>query len=371
MELYEIKNRLDYFEQQIDSFRGSLDLEGLEADIADYDHQMSQPGFWDDNEAAQVVIKKSNEAKQAYDSLNNLITQVEELAMAVELYELSQDPELLAEAESLTSQVEELINNYALEMLLSGEHDESDAILEIHPGAGGTESQDWGSILLRMYQRWADHKGYQVAVIDYQAGEEAGIKSVTLEIRGRNAYGYLKSEKGVHRLVRISPFDSNSRRHTSFASVEVVPVLDDTIEVVINDDDLRIDTYRASGAGGQHVNKTDSAVRITHLPTGIVTQSQSQRSQLQNREQAMALLKAKLYQKQEEDKQAELDQIKGNQKEIAWGSQIRSYVFHPYSMVKDHRTNYEVGNADAVVDGELDGFIDAYLKWAMNLNEEG
>ena len=220
-------------------------------------------------------------------------------------------------------------------------------------------------MLLRMDQRWADKQGFKVTVLDYQDGEEAGIKSVTLEIEGHNAYGYLKSEKGVHRLVRISPFDSNSRRHTSFASVEVTPMLDDTIEIDINPDDLRIDTYRASGAGGQHINKTSSAIRITHIPTGIVTQSQSQRSQFQNRDLAMAMLKAKLYQLEEENKAKELAALKGEQKDIAWGSQIRSYVFHPYAMVKDHRTGYEVGNTGAVMDGDLNGFIDAYLKWQM------
>lgn len=254
---------------------------------------------------------------------------------------------------------------YELSLLLKGPYDKRNAIVELHPGAGGTESQDWGSMLLRMYTRWAEQHGFSVETLDYQAGDEAGIKSVTLLIKGYNAYGYLRSEKGVHRLVRISPFDSNARRHTSFCSVDVMPELDNTIDIEINPDDLKIDTYRASGAGGQHINKTSSAVRITHLPTGVVVASQAQRSQLKNREQAMGMLKAKLYQLEEDKKAQEAAAIKGEQLEIGWGSQIRSYVFHPYNMVKDHRTNYETGNVQAVMDGDLDNFIDAYLKWQL------
>ena len=344
---------------------GLFDLDLLEADIADFENQMTQADFWDNNEKAQEVIQALNAKKETYQTISTLSDQVEELAMALELYQGSNDMELYQEAEAIVPILSKAIDNYETLLLLSGEYDANDAILEIHPGAGGTESQDWGSLLLRMYQRYASNKGFDVEVIDYQAGDEAGIKSVILEVKGHNAYGLLKSEKGVHRLVRISPFDSNARRHTSFASIEVTPLIDQTVEVEIDPDDLRIDTYRASGAGGQHVNKTDSAVRITHIPTGIVTQSQSQRSQLQNRDQAMNLLKSKLHQLQEEQKAQELAEIKGDQKEIAWGSQIRSYVFHPYSMVKDHRTNYEVGNTDKVMDGELDEFIDAYLKWSI------
>ena len=326
---------------------------------------MSAPDFWDDNEKAQKIISQLNLAKETYSTIYALEEGVADIEVALELYEETEDADILAEAEGQVTQVQADLDAYEMKLLLSGPHDANNAILEIHPGAGGTESQDWGSMLLRMYQRWADKQGFKVTVLDYQDGEEAGIKSVTLEIEGHNAYGYLKSEKGVHRLVRISPFDSNSRRHTSFASVEVTPMLDDTIEIDINPDDLRIDTYRASGAGGQHINKTSSAIRITHIPTGIVTQSQSQRSQFQNRDLAMAMLKAKLYQLEEENKAKELAALKGEQKDIAWGSQIRSYVFHPYAMVKDHRTGYEVGNTGAVMDGDLNGFIDAYLKWQM------
>lgn len=323
---------------------------------------MSQPDFWNDNEKAQKIIDASNQSKATYQNIQTMSDDLEELMTAVELYEATGDQELLDEAFLMIEKLTKEISNYELNLLLSGPYDKNDAILEIHPGAGGTESQDWGSMLLRMYQRWAENEGYIVDILDYQSGDEAGIKSVTLSIKGLNAYGYLKSEKGVHRLVRISPFDSNSRRHTSFASIEVTPEIDDSIEVEINQDDLRIDTYRASGAGGQHINKTSSAIRITHIPTGIVTQSQSQRSQFQNRDTAMKLLKAKLYQKQLEEQEASMREIKGEQKEIAWGSQIRSYVFHPYSMVKDHRSNYEVGNAQSVIDGELNGFINAYLR---------
>lgn len=351
--------------KRLTALGGHFDLDLLEADIADYENQMAQADFWDDNEKAQAIIQDLNAKKETYQTISTLEEQLEELSMALELFEESNDMEFFNEAESIVSSLSKAIENYETMLLLSGEYDANDAILEIHPGAGGTESQDWGSMLLRMYQRFASNKDFKVEVIDYQAGDEAGIKSVILEVKGHNAYGLLKSEKGVHRLVRISPFDSNARRHTSFASVEVTPLIDQTVEVEIDPDDLRIDTYRASGAGGQHVNKTDSAVRITHIPSGIVTQSQSQRSQLQNKEQAMNLLKSKLHQLEEEQKAKELAEIKGDQKDIAWGSQIRSYVFHPYSMVKDHRTNFEVGNTDKVMDGELDDFIDAYLKWSI------
>ncbi|NQD68485.1 peptide chain release factor 2, partial [Bacillus haikouensis] len=254
------------------------------------------------------------------------------------------------------------LNDYELQLLLSEEYDKNNAILELHPGAGGTESQDWGSMLLRMYTRWGEKKGFKVETLDYLPGDEAGIKSVTLAIKGHNAYGYLKAEKGVHRLVRISPFDSSGRRHTSFVSCEVMPEFNEEIEIEIRTEDLKIDTYRASGAGGQHINTTDSAVRITHLPTNVVVTCQSERSQIKNRESAMKMLKAKLYQKRIEEQEQEMAEIRGEQKEIGWGSQIRSYVFHPYSMVKDHRTNTESGNVQGVMDGDIDPFINAYLR---------
>lgn len=346
-------------------FGGLFDLDQLETDIADYEYQMSQPNFWDDNEKAKKIIHTLNTSKDIYESMRNLEQQYEELMMTIELYDESQDMDMFDEASQLIKLIDRDLNRYELDLLLSGEHDANNAILEIHPGAGGTESQDWGSMLFRMYKRWAEQSGFQIEILDYQAGDEAGIKSVTMAIIGNNAYGYLKSEKGIHRLIRISPFDSNSRRHTSFVSVEVTPEIDDTVEVEINNDDLRVDTFRASGAGGQHINKTSSAIRITHIPTGIVTQSQSQRSQIQNRETAMKLLRAKLYQIQLDEQEAQLQEMKGEQKDIAWGSQIRSYVFHPYNMVKDHRTNVEVGNTQAVMDGDINQFIDAYLHWMI------
>jgi peptide chain release factor 2 len=323
---------------------------------------MSNPEFWNDQNAAQVVINEANALKEPVSQFNDLSENYENLQLTYDLLKEEPDEELQAELSSEVKTVTEDFNKFELQLLLSGEHDKNNAILELHPGAGGTESQDWGSLLLRMYTRWAERKGFKVETLDYLPGDEAGIKSVTLLIKGHNAYGYLKAEKGVHRLVRISPFDSSGRRHTSFVSCEVMPEFDDNIEIDIRTEDLKIDTYRASGAGGQHINTTDSAVRITHIPTNVVVTCQTERSQIKNRERAMKMLQAKLYQKKLDEQQAELDEIRGEQKEIGWGSQIRSYVFHPYSMVKDHRTNTEVGNTQAVMDGDLDPFIDAYLR---------
>lgn len=344
---------------------GLFDLEQLEEDIAEAENQMSAPGFWDDSEKAQALINRNNAAKETYDQFQAIASEADELNLMWEMQQEEFDSELQAELEERLVQLQEKVSGFELSLLLDAPYDKNNAIIELHPGAGGTESQDWGSMLLRMYTRWSEQHGFSVETIDYQSGDEAGIKSVTLMIKGINAYGYLKSEKGVHRLVRISPFDSASRRHTSFCSVEVMPELDENIEVEINPDDLKVDVYRASGAGGQHINKTSSAVRITHLPTGTVVASQAQRSQFHNRETAMQMLKAKLYQLEIEKKEQEAAALRGEQKEIGWGSQIRSYVFHPYSMVKDHRTEYETGNVQAVMDGELDPFIDAYLKWRL------
>ena len=327
---------------------------------------MSEPGFWDDNEKAQIVIQKSNELKAVYDTFHQLELQVEEVELLFEMYKEDPEEEIHDELVERVHSVEKELEKYELSMLLSGPHDKCSAILEIHPGAGGTESQDWGSMLLRMYTRWAEQHGYRIETVDYQDGDEAGIKSVTLSIEGLNAYGYLKSEKGVHRLVRISPFDAAGKRHTSFCSIDIMPQSEGEIDIDINPDDLKIDVYRASGAGGQHINKTSSAVRITHIPNGIVTQSQAQRSQFKNKDQAMAMLKTKLYQLEEEKKAAELAEIRGEQKDIAWGSQIRNYVFHPYSLVKDLRSGHETGNIGAVMDGDLDPFMDAYLKWTLS-----
>jgi len=323
---------------------------------------MLQPGFWDDQQAAQVVINESNGLKEIVNGYSDLLETQENLELTHELVKEEEDAELQADLESEMEEFSKQINDFELQLLLSEPHDKNNAILELHPGAGGTESQDWGSMLLRMYTRWGEKQGFKVETLDYLPGDEAGIKSVTLLIKGHNAYGYLKAEKGVHRLVRISPFDSSGRRHTSFVSCEVMPEFNEEIEIEIRTEDLKIDTYRASGAGGQHVNTTDSAVRITHTPTNTIVTCQSERSQIKNREQAMKMLKAKLYQKKIEEQEAELAAIRGEQKEIGWGSQIRSYVFHPYSMVKDHRTNEETGNVQAVMDGDITPFINAYLR---------
>ncbi|URZ86774.1 peptide chain release factor 2 [Floricoccus penangensis] len=365
MELFEIKKQLDENREKIASFQKNLDLERLEEEIAMLENDMAAPGFWDDNIAAQKVINESNELKAKYDTFMDLQNSFDELEVMYEMVVEEPDPSMQEELEEGLETLNSKMQSYELEMLLNQPYDHMNAILEIHPGAGGTESQDWGSMLMRMYERWGNAHNFKVEIVDYQDGDEAGIKSVTIKFIGHNAYGFLRSEMGVHRLVRISPFDSAKRRHTSFCSVEVLPELDDSIDVEINSDDLKVDTYRASGAGGQHINKTESAVRITHIPTGTVVASQTQRSQLKNREEAMGMLKSKLYTLEMQKKQAEVDELKGDQKEIGWGSQIRSYVFHPYNMVKDHRTNYETGAIQAVMDGDIDGFIDAYLKWSM------
>lgn len=323
---------------------------------------MSRPDFWDDANKAKSVTREATSLKRRIDNWNELDAGLSDLALLAELAIEEADEATLAEVSSELHQMQRRIEQIELDALLSGEYDASNAILEIHPGAGGTEAQDWAQMLLRMYTRWAEDRGYEVEMLDLLPGDEAGIKNATLLIKGDNVYGYMRSELGVHRLVRISPFDSSGRRHTSFASVEILPEVesDDTVE--INPNDLRVDTYRASGAGGQHVNKTDSAVRITHIPTGLVVQCQTERSQHSNRESAMKILRARLLERQLREKQAELDSLRGDQGDIAWGNQIRSYVFCPYTMVKDHRTNVEVGDVDAVMDGELDRFIEAYLQ---------
>lgn len=327
---------------------------------------MTEPGFWDDQDSAQKVISQSNALKDVVGEYHDLVDIQENLEMTLELLREEADAELQDDLITELKDFKKKLDKFDLQMLLSDEFDKNSAIVEIHSGAGGTESQDWASMLLRMYTRWAEHQGFKVETLDYQAGDEAGVKSVTLSIKGHNAYGYLKAEKGVHRLVRISPFDSSGRRHTSFSSIEVMPEFEGDIELDLKLEDIKIDTYRSSGAGGQHVNTTDSAVRMTHLPTGAVVTCQTERSQIKNRERAMNLLKAKIYQIRVEEEEARLADIRGEQKEIGWGSQIRSYVFHPYSMVKDHRTNEETGNVSAVMDGEIDQFINAYLRSRIN-----
>ncbi|MFJ8514648.1 peptide chain release factor 2 [Lysinibacillus xylanilyticus] len=362
IELADVRNALDTSAKKLADFRGSLDLENKEARIQELDEMMLEPGFWDDQQGAQVIINESNGLKATVNEYKDLLEIYENLDMTLELLREEPDEELQEELGNELVEFQQKMGDFELQLLLSGPYDQNNAILELHPGAGGTESQDWGSMLLRMYTRWAEKRGFKVETVDYLPGDEAGIKSVTLSIKGHNAYGYLQAEKGVHRLVRISPFDSSGRRHTSFVSCDVMPEFDDNIEIDIRTEDLKIDTYRATGAGGQHINTTDSAVRITHIPTGTVVQCQAERSQIKNREKAMTMLKGKLYQLEIEKQQAQLDEIRGEQKEIGWGSQIRSYVFHPYSMVKDHRTNEETGNVSAVMDGDVDPFINAYLR---------
>ena len=323
---------------------------------------MAQPGFWDDPEQARGVIERSQELKEWTEPWEELSERVGELRELSELLEEDPDPELAGEIDEELQRIDRELDKLELRNMLRAPDAHRDALVTIHPGAGGLESQDWAEMLMRMYLRWAEEKGFDVEVMDLVRAEEAGIKSATLEIRGRYPYGYLAAERGVHRLVRISPFDNASRRHTSFASVFVYPVVEDDIEIEINDEDLRIDTYRASGAGGQHVNKTDSAVRITHEPTGVVVSCQQERSQHKNRSKAMKMLRAALYQRAVEEREQERKELRSTQKDIAFGSQIRSYVLHPYTMVKDHRTGVETSQVEAVLDGQLDEFIEAYLK---------
>lgn len=330
--------------------------------IANFEEKMAAPDFWDDNEKAQSLIAEMNAVKSSVDQYEKLQQDYDDAVVMIELADEEGDDTLSGEIGESIKEIVRRVEEFELQQLLNQPYDKLNAILELHPGAGGTESQDWGQMLLRMYTRWAEKRGFKVETLDYLPGDEAGIKSVTLLIKGYNAYGYLKAEKGVHRLVRISPFDSSGRRHTSFVSCDVVPEITDDVDIEIRTEDLKIDTYRASGAGGQHINTTDSAVRITHLPTGVVVTCQNERSQIKNREQAMTMLRSKLYERKIEEQQQQLAEIRGEQSEIAWGSQIRSYVFHPYSMVKDHRTQVETGNVGAVMDGDLDGFIDGYLR---------
>ena len=327
------------------------------------DQIAQEPGFWDDIERSQSILKKSKRLRDRLNILNNLKNDCEEVLTLVELGLEESESSIVEEVANEFSDIKKRFEKLKLQTLLKGEYDRNDAIITLHAGAGGTEAMDWVQMLLRMFTRWAENNDYQTRILDMLEGEEAGIKNVTVEVTGENAYGFLKSEKGVHRLVRISPFDASGRRHTSFASMEVMPVMDDSMEININPDDLKMDVYRASGAGGQHVNKTSSAVRITHIPTGVVVACQTERSQHQNRETAMKMLYAKLLEIMERERKEKISEIKGVQMDIAWGSQIRSYVFCPYTMVKDHRTGYEEGNVDKVMDGGIDEFISAYLTW--------
>lgn len=342
-----------------------FDIDTLESNLKELEAKTMQNDFWNDAENSSKVLKQINSLKGKVEGYRKTENELNNLVEMSELLELEPDDEMAKEVLKGTKALESNIEKLEIKTLLSSKYDNNNAIITIHPGAGGTEAQDWAEMLYRMYSRWASANGYEVKELDYLEGEEAGLKSVTFSVIGEYAYGYLKGEMGVHRLVRISPFDAGGRRHTSFASVEVLPEITEDIQIDINPDDLRIDTYRASGAGGQHINKTSSAVRITHIPTNIVVACQSERSQIQNRETAMRMLKSKLFDLKEKEQKDTIDELKGNQMDIAWGSQIRSYVFCPYTLVKDHRTNYEVGNVQAVMDGDLNGFIDSYLKYVV------
>ncbi|WP_336020398.1 peptide chain release factor 2 [Fusobacterium polymorphum] len=365
MDILEIKREFLEMKEKTENIRRSLDLEKRKSIIKELEKLTFEDNFWSDKRKSSEIIKNMNFEKNIVSRYEKLATEIDDeevLIDFVESGETSFENELLEKHKILKSDIEE----FEINLLLDGEYDMNNAIVTIHSGAGGTEACDWADMLYRMYLRWCNLKGYKVSELDFMEGDSVGVKSVTFLVEGINAYGYLKSEKGVHRLVRISPFDANKKRHTSFASVEVVPEVDENVEVEINPADIRIDTYRASGAGGQHVNMTDSAVRITHFPSGIVVTCQKERSQLSNRETAMKMLKSKLLELELKKKEEEMKKIQGEQSDIGWGNQIRSYVFQPYALVKDHRTNTEIGNVKAVMDGSIDDFINSYLRWIKN-----
>ncbi|MBM6859184.1 peptide chain release factor 2 [Clostridium saudiense] len=352
--------KLNSLKVTLDEMRASLDKDSLEKRFQELELQMQEKGFWDDIKRAEEVTKESKSIKDKIDRFESLVNRIDDVEVLAEIAE--DDEETVNEIIYEIRDIEKLIEEYRIELLLSGEYDKNDAILNLHAGVGGSDANDWTDMLLRMYTRWCEKKGYKVQIVDLLEGDEAGIKSVTLKVKGEFAYGYLKAEKGIHRLVRISPFNANGKRQTSFASVEVLPELTKDQDIDIRPDDLRIDTYRASGAGGQHVNKTESAIRITHIPTGIVVQCQSERSQFSNKDTAMSMLKSKLIELKDRAHKEKIEDLTGELKDMGWGSQIRSYVFHPYNMVKDHRTNEETSNLSAVMDGGIDQFITAYLK---------
>lgn len=359
---YETHKAIEDAQQTLADLSESLDLEGRKKRIAEIDEIISAPDFWNNPEGGQAIMQEKKRLESKVDKYNALAGKVEDLEVMIELAKEEPDADLEQDIVDTLAEITKELDAFELETILNGDYDDNNAILSIHPGAGGTESQDWAEMLYRMYVRWAERHGYKVEVLDYLDGDEAGIKSVTMLIEGENAYGYLKSEKGVHRMVRISPFDASGRRHTSFTAVEVMPEVENDTTIEIDDKDLKVDTYRSSGAGGQHVNKTESAVRITHIPTGIVVQCQNERSQIQNRATAMKMLTSRLVEEKIKQQEAEIARLQGEQQDIGWGSQIRSYVFHPYTLVKDHRTNFEKGNVGAVMDGEIDEFINAWLK---------
>lgn len=364
LEFEQLKQRLVASEPDVRELREAIAYDARRREIEELETKASAPGFWDDMEESQKILKKTGKLKNTVGLYEDIKNSYDDLSVLIEMGDEEGDLSLVEEISSSIDKMEQQIASLRLETLLTGEYDENNAILTFHAGAGGTEAMDWVQMLVRMYIRWGERHNFKVKMLDFLDGDEAGLKSAALLVEGTNAYGYLRSESGVHRLVRVSPFDASGRRHTSFASLEVMPEISDDIKVEIRDEDIKMDVYRSSGAGGQHINKTSSAVRLTHLPTGIVVACQNERSQVQNREQAMKMLKSKLLEIKEREHLEKIEDIKGVQKEIAWGSQIRSYVFMPYTLVKDHRTAFEMGNVNAVMDGELDGFINAYLKAA-------
>ena len=364
LEFEEYKIKLNNLKPVLDDLGVALKLSDTELEISELEKQSEQNGFWDDLENSQKVLKRTKQLKSKRDSFKKMQEAFDDLYTICEMALEENDESMLEELKTGFDVLEKKLQDTRLATLLTGEYDAKGAIMTFHAGAGGTEAQDWTQMLFRMYQHWADRHGFSCKTLDYLDGDEAGIKSATIAIEGENAYGYLKSENGIHRLVRISPFDASGRRHTSFAAVEVMPEIDDDSDIEIRSEDLKVDTYRSSGAGGQHVNKTESAIRITHIPSGVVVSCQTERSQHQNREYAMSMLRSRLAEIKERQHLEKVEDIKGVQMKIEWGSQIRSYVFMPYTLAKDHRTNFENGNINAVMDGDLDGFINAYL--AMN-----
>ena len=370
VELDQFKYTLSTYDETLKEVKDSLDLENKERRITELDKSMEEPGFWDDPERSTKTVREAKNLKDTVDGYKHLEQQYEDIQVMIEMGYEENDPAMIPEIQEMLDEFVKELEELRTKTLLSGEYDGYNAILKLNAGAGGTEAMDWCSMLYRMYQRWADKKGFTTEVLDFLDGDEAGLKSITLQVNGENAYGYLKSEKGVHRLVRISPFNAAGKRQTSFVSCDVMPDIEEDLDVEINPDDLRIDTYRSSGAGGQHINKTSSAIRITHLPTGIVVQCQNERSQFQNKDKAMQMLKAKLYLLKQQENAEKLSDIRGDVKDINFGNQIRSYVMQPYTLVKDHRTNAENGNVNAVMDGDIDLFISAYLKWISLKNQK-
>ena len=363
IEAEQLKYKLNSFQEPLEDLSGSLALEAKKERIDQLELNMEEPGFWDNVEESQNVMKEVKSLKGVVEEYDDLKTKYEDIETLIDMAEEDEDADLIEEATALMDEFEKTYEELRISTLLTGEYDKDDAILTLHAGAGGTESCDWAGMLYRMFTRWAGKKGYGTEVLDYLDGDEAGIKSITFEVNGENAYGYLKSEKGVHRLVRISPFNAAGKSQTSFASCDVMPDIEEDLSVEIADEDIRIDTYRSSGAGGQHINKTDSAIRITHIPTGVVVQCQNERSQHKNKDKAMQMLKAKLYLIKEQENREKLSDIRGEVSDNGWGNQIRSYVMQPYTMVKDHRTGEETGNVQSVMDGNLDAFMNAYLRW--------